>query len=146
MLRSKWLRKFPKVCKLTLWFVTPANDMVFLIFFHFFFSFYLFSFSCCSVLLRQNDSVPSITINGNFCSSNYMFPTPLISAYFLLLQFSTHDVVVLKPNKADLGSPSLGQGVVYRLKVRFTSNIGLSFIYLLLWYGRFSFSLLVFLI
>ncbi|XP_022982878.1 DNA-binding protein SMUBP-2 [Cucurbita maxima] len=31
-------------------------------------------------------------------------------------KFSTHDVVVLKPNKADLGSPSLGQGVVYRLK------------------------------
>jgi hypothetical protein len=26
-------------------------------------------------------------------------------------------VVVLKPNKADLGSPALGQGVVYRLKV-----------------------------
>jgi len=46
---------------------------------------------------------------------------------FLLLQFSTHDVVVLKPNKADLGSPSLGQGVVYRLKVHFTSNTGLSF-------------------
>lgn len=33
------------------------------------------------------------------------------------LQFGTHDVVVLKPNKADLGSPPLGQGVVYRLKV-----------------------------
>lgn len=33
------------------------------------------------------------------------------------LQFSTHDVVVLKLNKADLGSPALGQGVVYRLKV-----------------------------
>ncbi|KAK3035165.1 hypothetical protein RJ639_032838, partial [Escallonia herrerae] len=32
------------------------------------------------------------------------------------LQFGTHDVVVLKPNKADLGSPPLGQGVVYRLK------------------------------
>lgn len=32
-------------------------------------------------------------------------------------QFGTHDVVVLKPNKADLGSPPLGQGVVYRLKV-----------------------------
>ncbi|VFQ92441.1 unnamed protein product [Cuscuta campestris] len=31
-------------------------------------------------------------------------------------KFGTHDVVVLKPNKADLGSPSLGQGVVYRLK------------------------------
>ncbi|KGN59344.1 DNA-binding protein SMUBP-2 isoform X2 [Cucumis sativus] len=31
-------------------------------------------------------------------------------------KFSTHDVVVLKPNRADLGSPSLGQGVVYRLK------------------------------
>ncbi|PKI40094.1 DNA-binding protein SMUBP-2 isoform X1 [Punica granatum] len=31
-------------------------------------------------------------------------------------KFSTHDVVVLKPNKADLGSPALGQGVVYRLK------------------------------
>lgn len=26
-------------------------------------------------------------------------------------------MVVLKPNKADLGSPALGQGVVYRLKV-----------------------------
>lgn len=33
------------------------------------------------------------------------------------MQFGTHDVVVLKPNKADLGSPALGQGVVYRLKV-----------------------------
>ncbi|KAM7524538.1 hypothetical protein LguiA_014440 [Lonicera macranthoides] len=31
-------------------------------------------------------------------------------------KFGTHDVVVLKPNKADLGSPPLGQGVVYRLK------------------------------
>ncbi|KAM1197365.1 hypothetical protein ACFX2I_008967 [Malus domestica] len=31
-------------------------------------------------------------------------------------KFSTHDVVVLKPNKADLGAPALGQGVVYRLK------------------------------
>ncbi|KAK6945316.1 DNA2/NAM7 helicase, helicase domain [Dillenia turbinata] len=31
-------------------------------------------------------------------------------------KFGTHDVVVLKPNKADIGSPSLGQGVVYRLK------------------------------
>lgn len=26
-------------------------------------------------------------------------------------------MVVLRPNKADLGSPALGQGVVYRLKV-----------------------------
>ncbi|XP_038973005.1 DNA-binding protein SMUBP-2 isoform X2 [Phoenix dactylifera] len=31
-------------------------------------------------------------------------------------KFGTHDVVVLKPNKADLGSAPLGQGVVYRLK------------------------------
>ncbi|KAL8229878.1 hypothetical protein R6Q57_014778 [Mikania cordata] len=31
-------------------------------------------------------------------------------------KFGTHDVIVLKPNKADLGSPALGQGVVYRLK------------------------------
>ncbi|KVH97482.1 hypothetical protein Ccrd_000437, partial [Cynara cardunculus var. scolymus] len=31
-------------------------------------------------------------------------------------KFGTHDVVVLKPNKADLGAPALGQGVVYRLK------------------------------
>ncbi|KAL3533834.1 hypothetical protein ACH5RR_007355 [Cinchona calisaya] len=31
-------------------------------------------------------------------------------------KFGPHDVVILKPNKADLGSPSLGQGVVYRLK------------------------------
>lgn len=31
-------------------------------------------------------------------------------------KFGTHDVVVLKPNKADIGSPALGQGVVYRLK------------------------------
>ncbi|KAL5978092.1 hypothetical protein ACLOJK_029209 [Asimina triloba] len=31
-------------------------------------------------------------------------------------KFSPHDVVVLKPNKAELGSASLGQGVVYRLK------------------------------
>lgn len=43
------------------------------------------------------------------------------SKYFFFssfnFQFSSHDVVVLKPNKADLGSPALGQGVVYRLKV-----------------------------
>ncbi|KAL2923698.1 DNA-binding protein SMUBP-2 [Bienertia sinuspersici] len=32
------------------------------------------------------------------------------------VQFGPHDVVVLKLNKADAGSPSLGQGVVYRLK------------------------------
>ncbi|XP_010558761.1 PREDICTED: DNA-binding protein SMUBP-2 isoform X2 [Tarenaya hassleriana] len=31
-------------------------------------------------------------------------------------KFSNHDVVVLKLNKADLGSPALAQGVVYRLK------------------------------
>ncbi|XP_073317925.1 uncharacterized protein [Primulina huaijiensis] len=31
-------------------------------------------------------------------------------------KFGNHDVVVLKPNKADLGSPPLGQGVVYRIK------------------------------
>lgn len=31
-------------------------------------------------------------------------------------KFGTHDVVVLKPNKADLGCSALGQGVVYRLK------------------------------
>ncbi|KAG6515823.1 hypothetical protein ZIOFF_026257 [Zingiber officinale] len=31
-------------------------------------------------------------------------------------KFSNHDVVILKPNKADSGSPLLGQGVVYRLK------------------------------
>ncbi|XP_043713417.1 DNA-binding protein SMUBP-2 [Telopea speciosissima] len=31
-------------------------------------------------------------------------------------KFGTHDVVILRPNKSDLGSPSLGQGVVYRLK------------------------------
>ncbi|CAN6310295.1 unnamed protein product [Urochloa humidicola] len=31
-------------------------------------------------------------------------------------KFGTHDVVALKPNKADAGSVSLGQGVVYRLK------------------------------
>jgi len=37
--------------------------------------------------------------------------------WFSFGQFGTHDVVVLKLNKADLGSPALGQGVVYRLKV-----------------------------
>ncbi|KAL0339631.1 UNVERIFIED_CONTAM: DNA-binding protein SMUBP-2 [Sesamum radiatum] len=31
-------------------------------------------------------------------------------------KFGNHDVVVLKPNKSDLGSPPLGQGVVYRIK------------------------------
>ncbi|XP_028123396.1 DNA-binding protein SMUBP-2-like [Camellia sinensis] len=31
-------------------------------------------------------------------------------------KFGIHDVVVLKANKANLGSPPLGQGVVYRLK------------------------------
>ncbi|XWS56247.1 hypothetical protein CRYUN_Cryun09bG0069600 [Craigia yunnanensis] len=31
-------------------------------------------------------------------------------------KFGTDDVVVLKPNRADLGSPALGQGVVYRLR------------------------------
>lgn len=38
------------------------------------------------------------------------------------MQFGTHDVVVLKLNKADSGSPALGQGVVYRLKVIGTLN------------------------
>lgn len=32
-------------------------------------------------------------------------------------------MVVLKPNKADLGSPALGQGVVYRLKVILRNRI-----------------------
>ncbi|XP_047264354.1 DNA-binding protein SMUBP-2 isoform X8 [Capsicum annuum] len=31
-------------------------------------------------------------------------------------KFGTHDIVVLKPSKAVLGCPALGQGVVYRLK------------------------------
>ncbi|XP_078429994.1 DNA-binding protein isoform X2 [Wolffia australiana] len=31
-------------------------------------------------------------------------------------KFGTHDVVILKPNKGDAGSASLGQGVVYRIK------------------------------
>ncbi|CAI9100039.1 OLC1v1036956C1 [Oldenlandia corymbosa var. corymbosa] len=31
-------------------------------------------------------------------------------------KFGPHDVVILKPNKADVSSPSLGQGVVYQLK------------------------------
>ncbi|GLJ21851.1 hypothetical protein SUGI_0408590 [Cryptomeria japonica] len=31
-------------------------------------------------------------------------------------KFSTHDVVILKPNKAEVGSAPLGQGVVYRIK------------------------------
>ncbi|CAI0438191.1 unnamed protein product [Linum tenue] len=31
-------------------------------------------------------------------------------------KFGIHDVVILKPNKADSGSAGLGQGVVYRLK------------------------------
>ncbi|CAL9204999.1 unnamed protein product [Musa hybrid cultivar] len=31
-------------------------------------------------------------------------------------KFSNHDVVIVKPNKADSSSPLLGQGVVYRLK------------------------------
>jgi len=32
-------------------------------------------------------------------------------------KFGTHDVVALKPNKADVGSALLGQGVLYRLKM-----------------------------
>lgn len=40
----------------------------------------------------------------------------IIIIFLILLQFGTHDVVVMKPNKADLSSPALGQGVVYRLK------------------------------
>ncbi|EPS68645.1 hypothetical protein M569_06123, partial [Genlisea aurea] len=39
-------------------------------------------------------------------------------------KFGNHDVVVLKPNKADLGSPPLGQGVVYRIK---DSSIAVAF-------------------
>ncbi|XP_044399628.1 DNA-binding protein SMUBP-2 isoform X3 [Triticum aestivum] len=35
-------------------------------------------------------------------------------------KFGTHDVVALKPNKADAGSPAVGQGVVYRLKVSYS--------------------------
>ncbi|XP_047264353.1 DNA-binding protein SMUBP-2 isoform X6 [Capsicum annuum] len=34
-------------------------------------------------------------------------------------KFGTHDIVVLKPSKAVLGCPALGQGVVYRLKVTY---------------------------
>ncbi|KAL3341585.1 hypothetical protein AABB24_025902 [Solanum stoloniferum] len=41
-------------------------------------------------------------------------------------KFGTHDVVVLKPNKADLGCPALGQGVVYRLKVLRGDNSSLA--------------------
>ncbi|RWV92434.1 hypothetical protein BHE74_00048798 [Ensete ventricosum] len=37
------------------------------------------------------------------------------------MQFSNHDVVIVKPNKADSSSPLLGQGVVYRLKVTYRS-------------------------
>ncbi|XLR34803.1 hypothetical protein S83_062703, partial [Arachis hypogaea] len=40
--------------------------------------------------------------------------------------FNTHNVIVLKLNKADLGSPALGQGVVYRLKVLRGDNSGLA--------------------
>lgn len=82
-----------------------------------------------SFALENDRSVPSITMEGQFCSCNYIAPTSSFNWWLmlLLLQFSTHDVVVLKPNKADLGSPSLGQGVVYRLKVSFTSYIGSSF-------------------
>lgn len=50
----------------------------------------------------------------------------LIQLLNFLVQFGTHDVVVLKPNKADLGSPTLGQGVVYRLKVILILNRMLS--------------------
>lgn len=32
-------------------------------------------------------------------------------------QFGLHDVVILKPNRADSSSASLGQGVIYRQKV-----------------------------
>lgn len=44
----------------------------------------------------------------------------MVLAFSSLMQFGPHDVVVLKLNKADAGSPSLGQGVVYRLKVFIT--------------------------
>ncbi|GKV34659.1 hypothetical protein SLEP1_g43016 [Rubroshorea leprosula] len=37
-------------------------------------------------------------------------------------KFGTHDVVLLKLNKADSGSPALGQGIVYWLKVIGTLN------------------------
>ncbi|KAI7754745.1 hypothetical protein M8C21_029070 [Ambrosia artemisiifolia] len=34
-------------------------------------------------------------------------------------KFGTHDVVVLKPNKDDLGSPALGQGVDSSITIAF---------------------------
>lgn len=50
-------------------------------------------------------------------NSSLTFLFEILLCIIYLVQFGTHDVVVLKPNKADLGSPALGQGVVYRLKV-----------------------------
>jgi hypothetical protein len=44
-----------------------------------------------------------------------------LSNTFYCVQLAPHDVVILKPNKAELGSAPLGQGVVYRIKVQFNS-------------------------
>ncbi len=40
-----------------------------------------------------------------------------------MLQLTPHDVVNLKLNKGDASTPSLGQGIVYRIKVNTYSNI-----------------------
>lgn len=56
---------------------------------------------------------------GDFIRDNVYTFSPFVNLWCFIpgMQFGTHDVVVLKPNKADPGSPALGQGVVYRLKV-----------------------------
>ena len=38
---------------------------------------------------------------------------------FLCMQFGPHDVVILKPNKAESNSTPLSQGIVYRVKVSY---------------------------
>lgn len=69
------------------------------------------SLPCKHVIVLETSSAAS----SNYLSSH--------------LQFGTHDVVVLKPNKADIGSPALGQGVVYRLKVFLTLRQNFGWLY-----------------
>ncbi|KAI5382292.1 hypothetical protein KIW84_UN0001 [Lathyrus oleraceus] len=52
----------------------------------------------------------------DFASVFYRMRLKILKEGNQVFRFGTHDVVVLKLNKADLGSPALGQGVVYRLK------------------------------
>ncbi|KAF3616333.1 hypothetical protein FXO38_34602 [Capsicum annuum] len=95
------------------------------------------SVSMCSAETRSLDSAQKkgstilnlkcVDVQGLFTSFRFYVQTGLMGKTLLEFQsnkgdilpphkFGTHDIVVLKPSKAVLGCPALGQGVVYRLK------------------------------